>query len=490
MRTGLVVATCVAALAGCSFTPPLAVPVTPVPADFKEAAPWIVAAPADRLPRDAWWTLYGDPDLDALQKQLVDGSPDLAAALARYQQAQALTAQYRSFLFPTLTGQGNAQADRQSTRRPLRVLGPSSPDDYNQYTLGVQLDYEFDLWGRVRAQLAAGRASEEAAGGDLESARLSLQAQLADNYISLRGLDRDVALLRDAVNNFQRAVELTTSRHEGGIASGLDVARAQTQLDATRAAVSQSLAQRALIEHAIAALVGAQPSSFTIAPRIADLALPSIPTGLPSTLLQRRPDIAAAERRIEAANFSIGVAQAARFPQVTLSGLIGYQSDNFGNFVGAPNAFWAVGPTLAAPLFDAGRRRAEVERTRAVLDEASARYRSTVLGAFQQVEDNLALLNHYRDAAASEKSALVAAQRSLDYATLRYREGAVNYLEVVTAQTATLDTQRTSLNLDTLQRRASVQLIRALGGGWVDPSSPLARGDATAPASGPALATY
>ena len=465
-----------AALAACSLAPPLKIPDVPIAEQFREAAPWTPAQPADAQSRGAWWTLYRDRELDGLQTRLIANSPDLAAALARYQQAQALADQTRSGLVPAVSGNANVQRIRQSDLRPLRVQGPTSPDQYGSATLGLQLDYEFDLWGRIRNQVAAGKASEEAALGDLESARLSLQAQLADSYIALRGLDRDRALLDDAVAAYAKALDLTTTRHEGGVASGLDVARAQTQLDATKSQAEQSSAQRALIEHAIASLVGESPSTFVIAPRLADLALPQVPTGVPSQLLQRRPDIAAAERRIAAANASIGVARAAFYPAVTLSGSGGYQTSDLAHFIGAPTTFWAIGPSLFVALFDGGRRQAEVDRTRAVLDENSARYRGVVLGAFQQVEDNLALLGRYRTAADSERSALAAAQRSLDFATLRYREGAVNYLEVVTAQTATLQSQRSALNLDTLQRRASVQLVRALGGGWSDVQQPVAPG--------------
>ena len=410
--------------------------------------------------------LYGDAELNALQTQLVKNSPDLAAALARYQQATAVSDQTRAGLLPTLAGAANAQRNRQSELRPLRVLGPNSPDEYGSYTLGLQADYEFDLWGRIRNLVAVGAAAQRAAQADMESARLSLQAQLADSYIALRGLDREAAMLNQTVAAFEKALEVTTTRHDGGIASGLDVARAQTQLDATRSQVKQSLAQRAMIEHAIAALVGESASSFSVVPRLAEIALPQIPTGLPSTLLQRRPDIAAAQRRIAAANASIGVARAAFFPAVTLSALAGYQSSDSGNFIRAPNTYWAIGPSLFLTLFDGGRRQAEIARSQAVLEEAGAKYRSVVLSAFQQVEDNLALLNHYRAAADAERSALAAAQRSLDFSTARYREGAVNYLEVVASQTATLQTQRNALDLDTRQRRASVQLIRALGGGW------------------------
>jgi NodT family efflux transporter outer membrane factor (OMF) lipoprotein len=460
---------------GCSLAPPQKIPDVPIATRYKETAPWIAAQPSDTLPRDAWWRSYGDTELDALETRLIANSPDLASALARYRQAKAITDSTRAALLPSFTGTLNLQRDRQAQQRPLRVLGPSSPDEYGSYTVNGEIDYEIDLWGRIRNQVEAGVASEQAAEADLENARLSLQAQLADSYIALRGLDRQLALLDDSVTAYRKALDLTTSRHDGGIASGLDVARAQTQLDSTRAQLKQTLAQRALDEHAIAALVGDSPSTFAIEPRLADIVLPQVPTGVPSVLLQRRPDIAAAERRIAQANASIGVARAALYPSITLSGLIGYQSSELGHFIAAPNTFWAIGPNLVAPLFDGGRRRAEVERTRAVLDEQSGRYRSVVLAAFQQVEDNLALLHHYRDAAEAERSAQEAAQRSLDYASLRYREGAVNYLEVVTAQTALLQTQQTSLSLDTQQQRASVQLVRALGGGWSLESRPLSR---------------
>ena len=461
-------------LGACSFAPPLVVPDVPTADRYKEQAPWTDAQPADGQPRERWWTLFGDADLDALQDTLARNSPDLAAALARYQQARALSDQARAGLFPALVLNSNVQRDRQSELRPLRVLGPSSPDQYGSVTVGTELDYEFDLWGRIRNQVAASDANTQAAQGDLESARLSLQAQLADSYIALRGLDRTVALLRDAVTAFERALDLTTTRHEGGVSSGLDVARAQTQLDATRSQVVQVSGQRALQEHAIAALVGASPSTFTIAAREVRITLPNVPPGVPSVLLQRRPDIAAAERRIVSANASVGVARAAFFPAITLTALGGYQSSDIGNFISAPNAFWAIGPSLFLVVFDSGRRQAEVDRTRAVLDEVGARYRGVVLGAFQQVEDNLALIARYREAAGFERSALAAAQKSLDFATLRYREGAVNYLEVTTAQTATLQSERNTADLDTLQRRASVQLIRALGGGWSGAAPPLA----------------
>jgi NodT family efflux transporter outer membrane factor (OMF) lipoprotein len=456
----------VSALAGCSFAPTLKVPEVPVAQSYKEEAPWTPAEPADRIKRDAWWTQYGDKELDDLQGRLIAGSADLAAALARYQQAQAVSDQLHSGLFPTLAGIASSERDRQSEAMPLRVLGPNSPNNYGQYNLGAQLDYEVDLWGRVRNQVASGNASARAAQADLESARLSLQAQLADNYIVLRGLDRQIALLRDTVTAYEKALDLTQARHAGGIASGLDVARAQTQIESARSQLSQTLAQRALTEHAIAALIGESASSFALAPRTDELNLVRAPVGMPSTLLQRRPDIAAAQRRVEAANANIGVTRAAFFPAITLSAAAGFQSGQSSNWLKAPNSYWSIGPSLLLTLFDAGKRKAEVAQAQAALDEQGASYRGVVLTAFQQVEDNLALLHHYADADDADKAAVKAAQSAVDLSTSRYREGAVNYLDVVTAQTTALQIQSEKLDLDTRQLRASVALIRALGGGW------------------------
>ena len=457
------------ALAACSQAPVLKMPQTPTVTAFKEAAPWVTAQPADALPRGPWWTLYGDADLNDLENRLVANSPDLAAALARYQQSRSATDEIRAAQYPTVSTSLNIQRDKQSETEPLRVLGPNSPNEYSSNTLGFNLQYELDFWGHVRDQVKAGEAMDQAAKDDLETARLSLQAQLADSYILLRSLDRDGALLAQAEDAYGKALALIQRRHDGGIASGLDLARAEAQLEEARSQARQSLAQRALAEHAIAALVGEAASNFSLPPKVTDVALPAIPTGLPSTLLQRRPDIAAAERRVVASNASVGVAKTAFFPTVTLGGLFGYQTNHLNSsFISAPNTLWAVGPTMFLTLFDAGKRKAEVARVQAVLDESGAKYRSVVIGAFQQVEDNLALLNHYGAAAEAETAALAASQRSLDHANARYKEGAASYLEVVTSQTATLQSQRSALDLATRQRRASVQLIKALGGGWTD----------------------
>ena len=416
------------ALAACvqsPVAPPVQPPALALPADFREPLPWVAASPADALPRDAWWTIYRDPTLDALQQRLLASSPDLAAALARYDQARASTTQVAAAQLPTVNTSLALQRNRQSEKRPLRVLGPNSPNDYSSDTLGIDIGYELDLWGRVRHLVEGGLAGEQAAQADLAAARLLLQAQLADSWMQLRGLERDAQLLRDTEAALLKALDLATQRHDAGLASGLDVARAQAQLAATRSQAHQSRAQRGLVEHAIATLVGdagpvlalpdagsasSTDAGHAAAPVATDAPLPPLPTGLPATLLQRRPDIAAAERRVAAANASLGVARTAYFPAVTLSAVGGYQTSDLAHFLRAPNLFWTLGPTLAANLFDGGRRRAEEARVTAVLEEAGARYRAQVLLAFQQVEDNLLLLTQYAEAGAQE--ALAVAGRS------------------------------------------------------------------------------
>lgn len=456
-----------AAVSGCSFAPRMQTPEISVADSYKELGPWTTAAPADQLPRAAWWHLYGDQELDALQERLIAGSPDLAAALARYQQSAAVAAQLNASLFPSVNANASVQRNREALDTPLQHL--SAPLDYSSNVVGLQAFYELDLWGRIRNTVAAGKAQAAASAADLESARLSLQAELADDYIVLRQLDQQIALLDDTVTAYAQALDLTRQRFGSGITSGLDVARAQNQLDETRSQVLQTQAQRALIEHAIAALVGEDASRFSIASRQLTLTLPRVPAGLPSTLLQRRPDVAAAQRRMQAANAGIGVARAAYFPDVTLNAAVGFESDQTNGWIRAPNSFWSLGPSALLTVFDAGRRSAQVAQARAQLDEAAADYRSVALGAFQQIEDNLALMERYHSADDFERSAVASAQQALEYSLTRYRAGAINYLDVVVSQTAALQSQIEALDISTRQLRASVQLIRALGGGWQNP---------------------
>jgi NodT family efflux transporter outer membrane factor (OMF) lipoprotein len=454
---------------GCSLAPPLKTPDIPTAEAYKELGPWTEARPADRLPRDSWWALYGNPELDDLQSRLIAGNPTLAAALANYAQARALSNQARAGLFPTLALSAGVERDRESINAPLR--GPTTPTDYNANTVGGSVSYELDLWGQIRNEVAAGEANAAASAADLENARLSLVAQLVDNYIQLRSLDRDSAILDETVKAYTRALSLTEQRHDAGIAPGLDVSQAQTQLNVARSQAAQTLAQRALMEHAIAALLGVSASTFSIKPAIVAISLPRIPSGVPATLLQRRPDIAAAQRRMIATNANIGVARAAYFPTLTLGAQGGFQSNAFSNWLSAPSSFWAIGPNALLSVFDGGLRRAQVAQARAEFDASAANYRSIVIGSFQQVEDSLATLNHYHDAALDEKVAVDAAQRTLDFSMALYVKGATDYLTVVTSQTAVLQTQLDALTLDTLQLRASVDLIRALGGGWESPGA-------------------
>jgi NodT family efflux transporter outer membrane factor (OMF) lipoprotein len=453
-------------VSACSLAPPLKTPDVPSADAYKEIGPWTQAQPADRLPRDSWWTLYGNAEIDELEKKLVAGSPTLAAALANYAGARALADQARAGLFPTLGLSAGAERDRESIHAPLR--GPTTPTYYDANTVGGSVGYELDLWGQIRNEVAAGEANAAASAADLENARLSLIAQLVGDYIQLRSLDRDSAILQQTVQAFSRALGLTQQRHDAGIAPGLDVAQAQTQLNAARSQAAQTLAQRALMEHAIAALLGISASTFSIKPQIVDITLPQIPSGVPATLLERRPDIAGAQRRMMAANANIGVARAAYYPSLTLGAQGGFQSTSIANWVSAPSSFWALGPNALLSVFDGGLRRAQVAHARAEFDTSAANYRSTVVSAFQQVEDSLATLNHYHDAGVDEKAALDAAQHSLDFSLALYKQGATDYLTVVTSQTAVLQAQLEALNLDTLQLRASVDLIRALGGGWED----------------------
>lgn len=464
MRLRGAVGALAAALAGCSMAPAYKVPVVDVPDSYKEAGPWQPAAPADQRERGDWWRDYGDATLDDLESRVDAANPDLAAAADRYAQARAYSVETRAGLFPQVDAAAGATRNRQSDHRPLRSA--SQPDEYRDNLIGAQLGYELDLWGRVRNLVASGEATAQASAADLASVRLSLHAELANDYIAVRGLDAQAKLLDDTVAAYARALALTQNRFQGGAASGLDVARAQTQLDNARAQSIDVQARRALFEHAIATLVGTPASKFTLPAQVVEISQPVIPTGVPSTLLERRPDIAAAERRTAAANANVGIARAAFFPSITLTAIGGYENTGGADWLSAPNAFWSIGPRAFLTLFDAGRREARADEARAALDEAGERYRATALTAFQQVEDNLALIHLLGEEAKSQDAAAASAQRTLNLALDRYRNGAVSYLEVVESQTAELQAQRASLSLRDRELQASVGLIRALGGGW------------------------
>jgi len=448
---------------GCTLAPPYRPPVVAAPERFGDVE-WTPAQPAETLPRGPWWDRYADAALAELEDRLESASPDLAAAFARYAGARALSVEAKAGLFPTVGLGAYASRDRQSDNRPLRSA--SQPAAYRDDLAGGSAAYELDLWGRARNVASAARFAAEASAADLATVRLSLEAELATDYLALRGIDVELALLRDTAGAYRRALDMTESRHEGGIASGLDVARAEAQLSGALAQVTDLTARRALLEHALARLVGVAPADFHLAATAALPPVPDIPLGLPSTLVERRPDVAAAERRTAAANAGIGVARAAFFPKVTLNATGGFESTASSGWLTAPNRFWAVGPAAALTLFDAGARRAEVARAKGAFDEAAARYRGTVLSAFQDVADELALVNLLRAESVQQTAAATAARQALNLATNRYTEGAVSYLEVVVAQTAALETERAEIGLEVRELTASVGLVRGLGGGW------------------------
>ena len=469
LASGLLAAT---SLAACSLAPAYAPPPIASPAAYKEQGPWTSAAPADATPRGAWWTAYDDSLLDRLEARLQGGNPTLAEAVARYDEARAFAREAQAQGSPSFDIGAQVSRNRQSDNRPLR--GANQPDVYSADTLGGGVAYELDFWGRLRNLAASGRAEADASAADMESAKLSLEAQLADDYIRLRSADAQASLLSDAVKAYSRALELTQARHDEGVVSELDVGRAETQLESAQGQVADLAAQRANYEHAIASLVGAPASSFSIAAAGLSLNLPQVDAGLPSTLLQRRPDVAAAERRAIAANARIGVARAAFFPQIDLAAAGGWQNTALAGLLSPGQTYWMLGPELGLNLFDGGLRRAKLAAARAQLAEANAAYQAQVLRAFQEVEDELATLNHLSVEARHEEAAVAAALRTEDVALARYQEGAVNYLEVVTAQTAALQAQRLAIEVQSRRLQASVNLIRALGGGWDErPASPV-----------------
>jgi NodT family efflux transporter outer membrane factor (OMF) lipoprotein len=441
------------------------------PVAYKEVAgslqpgPWQPARPSDDLPRRDWWRDYGDPTLDMLEGQIDAANPDLAASVARYDQARAYTGELSASFLPEIGLTGSATENRQSAKRPLR--SPNQPNDYGANTIGLQASYELDFWGRIRNSVAAGEATAQARGADVETVRLSLHAELASDYVALRELDAELKLLSDTETAYLRAQGLTQARYDAKVASGIDVSRSQSQLQSARALRSDALGQRAVLEHAIASLVGKPAPDFSIAPAVIELPVPNVPTGLPSALLQRRPDIAAAERRVVSANAAIGVAKAAFYPNISLSLNGGFQDTGGGlGLLAAPFSFWSVGPSLVMPLFEGGARHAAEAQAYAARDEAGGDYRATVLSAFQEVEDNLALLNHLGQEAQDEQLAVSAAQKAADLSLTLYHDGAASYLDVVVAQTDALQAERTLLDLKTRRLQADIRLVRAVGGGW------------------------
>ena len=452
--------TLAASLAGCSLAPVYHVPPTPIAPAYKEAGAWQVATTSVAA-TGPWWQAFGDPVLSDLEGRIEAGNPDLANAVARYDEARAALGQARAAYYPSIDVGASAERARVSADRPLSSGNAAT---YTDLRIGASLAYEIDLFGRVRNTARAAAVSAQASDRDVAGVRLGLQATLADDYFQMRGLDARIVLLQQTVAAFQRAFDLTDTRHTGGIASGIDVSRAAALLSSARAELSAVAADRAAFEHAIAALVGETPSSFTLPVVDGQRDPPAIPVGVPSTLLQRRPDIAAAERRVAVANLRIGVARAAQYPSLTLGGAGGFEAGDSA-ILGASNGFWALGPLQAAlSVFDGGARRARVRISRAQFDEAAASYRSTVLVAFREVEDDLARSRSLVQQERDQQAATRAAEKTRDLALIRYRDGAADYLEVVTAQTAALDAQRALLQVESARLQVAVDTVRATGG--------------------------
>jgi NodT family efflux transporter outer membrane factor (OMF) lipoprotein len=469
-----------AVLTACSFAPTYKRPDLPASADvYKEANGWKVAQPADDSARGPWWTVFGDPQLNALEDRVAGSNQNLKAAYARYEQARAQARQARADYFPSIGVDANATRQRQSTTRA--TSRPGAPAVFNDYLLDADLSYEIDLWGRVRNEVEAGKDAAQASAADLAGLDLATHAELAMDYFSLRADDSTQALLDEAVGAYGKALQLTQNLHRGGAASAVDVDQAQTQLQTARTQAADTRLRREQLEHAIAVLIGEPPAQFSLKPEPLAATPAPIDPGLPSSLLERRPDIAAAERRTAAANAGIGVARVAYFPEFSLAAAFGFESGQSGNWLTAPSRLWSFGPSALLTVFDGGRRAALTDQARAAYDEAVANYRQTVLTAYQEVEDNLAALHQLAQESSSQQLAVEASQRALTQATYRYKGGIATYLEVVSAQNAALQAQLSAANILARRMNADVLLIKALGGGWS--SSQL---DANASATGQA----
>jgi NodT family efflux transporter outer membrane factor (OMF) lipoprotein len=451
-----------ALLTACAVGPDYVRPAVETPASFKESAGWKTAEPRDQEIRGKWWEIYNDPLLNSLEEQVSISNQNLAQAEARYRQANALVQSARASYYPTLT------SDASTTRGNRGNSGSSTitPNTTQSQSLSVSANWELDLWGRVRRTVEANQASAQASAADLEATRLSTQAQLAQNYFQLRAVDTQQELFDRTIADYQKSLQMTQNQYAAGIVANANVVLAQTQLKTTQAQAVDLAVQRAQLEHAIALLVGKPASAFSIPHAPLAAAVPSMPVGLPSTLLERRPDIAAAERRIAAANAQIGVAKTAYYPDLSLGATGGFQSSSFANWLTLPNRFWSVGPALAMTLFDAGARRAQTDQAVAAYDVNVAAYRQTVLTGFQEVEDNLVALRLLEQEAQFQDEALQAARKSVELTTNQYRSGIVSYLNIITVQATALNNERSALDIQNRRLSASVLLIKALGGGW------------------------
>jgi NodT family efflux transporter outer membrane factor (OMF) lipoprotein len=453
------------ALFGCTVGPNYVRPPADVPVDFKELGNWKPAQPSDQIAKGDWWEIYEDPQLNALEAQIDVSNQNLKAAQEQFEQARLAIRISRSNYYPTVTGGASASQTHISSNGPLFKAGVSK-SNYSDFAIPIDASWEPDLWGRVRRTVEASRSEAQASAADVANVSLSLHAELAMDYFQLRGLDAQKDLLDSTVVAYEKALDLTQNRYKGGLASAVDVAQAETQLRTTRAQAIDVGVNRSAFEHAIAVLIGKPPSQFSLLDSPLRTSPPAIPPGLPSDLLERRPDIAASERRMQESNAQIGVAKSAYYPLVTLTGAGGFESGTFTTLLQGPSGLWAVGAAAAETLFDAGKRHAVTQQSESAYRQSIDNYRQTVLSAFQEVEDNLAALRILNDEETVQQSAVASAEHSLALSNNRYKGGIVNYLEVITAQNAALSDEVTEVGIQTRRMQASVLLVKAIGGGW------------------------
>ena len=452
-------------LTGCTVGPKYQRPAAEVPPAYKEVGDWKPAQPNDQNLGGNWWESFQDPQLNALEAQVNVSNQNLKAAEAQYTQARAVLRYYRADYFPTVTAGASATRTKTSKNRPP----PSSTFNgitYNDFQIPFELSYQIDVWGRVRRTVEAYRDQAQASAADLAAVNLSMHTQLALYYFQARMLDAEEQLLNSTVTQYEQALELIQSRFTGGIASDVEVQQAETQLETTRAEAIDIGVVRAQYEHAVAVLIGKPPATFSLAPLPLTMPPPPIPVGLPSELLERRPDIASAERLMASANAQIGVAKAAYYPNISLGATGGFESSAITTLVSGPSVLWSAGPSALFTVFDVGRRRAASDQAVAAYDQAVANYRQTVLTGFQQVEDNIAALRILEHEAQVQDKAVTAAQKYLELANTRYKGGVTSYLEVTTAQTAALTDEVTAVNILGRRMVDAVTLVQALGGGW------------------------
>lgn len=462
------------ALTGCMVGPKYVKPTASVTPSYKELSPdaykensqWQVAKPLDQVARGEWWTIFGDDELNALEPQVEANNQNLKAADARFREARALIRYNRSGLYPTIGVAPSAGGVRESSNQPYFSQTATNGNGTSQITLPLDLNYEIDVWGRIRRGVSAAREEAQASAGDRQTVMLSLQAELAIDYFEARSADATEKLLNDTVRDYEEALRITNNRFEGGVSPKSDVDQARTQLEAARVQAREITLTRAQYEHAIAVLLGLPPASFTLPNAPLTARPPVIPPGMPSALLERRPDIASAERRVAEANDRIGIAKAAFYPTISLSGTVGFEGSSFANLFDPASFLWAIGPTLSQTIFDAGRRSALSEQANATYDETVANYRQTTLTAFQQVEDNLVALRVLDLESGHQHEATDAARSAEQIFNNRYVGGLDTYLQVVTAQQTALTNERNDIDIERRQMDASVLLIKALGGGW------------------------